>query len=138
MGNALGAVGEIGARPGGARVGGIEDEIAAHAGGEVDDDIDARIADMRDRLAVERRVARGLAGLGVAHMEMDDRRALARRLERRIGDLTRRYGNRGMLADRVAGAGDRAGNDDFGVQIPLPSSSLRERRALVDVSPAQW
>ena len=43
---------------------------------------------------------------------MHDRRAGRVRFERRIGDLARRDRNRRMLADRVAGAGDGAGDDD--------------------------
>jgi hypothetical protein len=57
-------------------------------------------------------------------MQMHDRRAERVRFEGRIGDLARRDRNRWMLADRVPGAGDGAGDDDIGVQVsPLPAST---------------
>ena len=49
-----------------------------------------------DHLAVERDVADALAGLRVAHVDVDDGRAGARGLERGVGDL------RGRDRDAVA------------------------------------
>ena len=88
----LGDVGEplLGARhvgPGGVgrkrRVAAAEHEIAAHAGGEVEHDVDVRRAHALDHLAVERDVAAALAGLGIAHVDVRDGRPGARRLESR-------------------------------------------------------
>jgi hypothetical protein len=42
MGDALGRAGHISSRPARGRMGGIEEKIAAHAGGEIDDDVGAR------------------------------------------------------------------------------------------------
>ena len=90
--------------PAGRRVVRIEDEVAAHAGGEVDDDVDARTADQLHRLAIVLELAPGLAGGGVADMKMGDGGARLGRLDRRVGDLARRHRNGRMLADGVAGA----------------------------------
>ena len=62
------------------RLGRAEHEVAAHAGREVQHDVDARGADALDHLAIELRIAGALAGLGVAHMDVGDGGAgLARR-----------------------------------------------------------
>ena len=100
-------------------------------------------ADMADGFAIKGWIPRGLAGLGVAHVQMDDRRAVARRLQRRIGDLARGDGNGGMLADRVARAGDGAGYDDLIIHARLPPpSSLTLRILGEETAPsrprAQW
>ena len=116
MRDAFGGARHVGARPARPGICGIEKEVAAHAGGEIDDDVDARRADETDRLAVKRRIARRLAGLGIAHMQVHDRRARAAGLERRFANLARRHRDRGVLAGRVAGAGHGAGNDDVLVQ----------------------
>ena len=99
-----------------------EHEVAAHAGGQVDDDVDVRGADPLDDLAVVREVARAPAGLRVADVDVDDRCARARRLDRRVGDLLR--GDRHVLAPagRVAGAGDRAGDED----VPVHETVVRD------------
>ena len=67
-----------------------EHEVAAHAGGQVEHDVDVGGADPLDDLAVERRVAAALAGLGVADVDVDDRGAGPGGLDRRVGDLLRR------------------------------------------------
>ena len=84
MGDALGGARHVGSRPAAIGMRGVEEEIPAHARGKIDDDVDARLPDVADGFAVERRVARGLAGVGIAHVQMDDRRAGARRFQRRI------------------------------------------------------
>ena len=116
MRNALRGAGHVRARPARSGVRGIEDKVAAHAGGQVDDDVGVRRADRADRLAIERGIARGLAGRGIAHMQMHDRGARSVRLQGRVGDLPRGHRNGRMLADRVAGPGHGAGNDDFRIQ----------------------
>jgi hypothetical protein len=112
MGDALGRIGHVGAA---ATLGGVfwvKEEVAAHAGGEVDDDIDAAVTDALHGFAVVLELAAGLAGLGVAHMKMRDGGARLGRLDRRLGDLFRRHRNGRVLADRVAGAGHGAADDD--------------------------
>ena len=49
-----------------------EDEVAAHAGGEVKHDVDFGRADALGDFAVEVAPARGSAGFGVAHVTMHD------------------------------------------------------------------
>ena len=48
-------------------------QVAAHAGGEVEHDVDARGADALDRLGVELGGAGALAGLRVADVDVHDR-----------------------------------------------------------------
>ena len=81
-----------------------EHEVAAHPGREVQDDVDVGGADPLDDRAVERRVAGAAAGVGVADVDVHDRRAGAGRLDRRVGDLLRRHGHVLAPAGRVAGA----------------------------------
>ena len=78
--------------------------------------------------AIEIDTAGALAGLRIAHMAVDDGRAGGGRFERRIGDLLGRDRNGRMLADRVAGAGHGAGDDDFGVHGTSPRGRSRARR----------
>ncbi len=52
-------------------------------------DVGSRIADALDDLAIERGIARGRAGFGIAHMDMRDRGARLRRLDRGGRDLAR-------------------------------------------------
>jgi hypothetical protein len=52
-------------------------------------------------------------------MAVGDGRAGLRGLDGGIGDLFRRNRNVGMLADRIAGPGDRASDDDIGIHSIL-------------------
>ena len=90
-----------------------EGEVAAHAGGEVQHDIDIGVAHPLDDLAVERGIARRLPGLRIPHMDMEDRRAGPRRLDPGLGDLRRRHRHLVGPAGRVAGAGQRTGDKGF-------------------------
>ncbi len=76
----VGALGLQRQRP----LGRAEHHVAAHAGGEVEHHVDLCVADALGHLAIERHVAARLAGLGIAHMAMHDRRAGPGRLDRRI------------------------------------------------------
>ena len=82
---ALGGAGHVGA--GVVRrqrlLGAAEHEVAAHAGGEVEHDVDLGVADALDDLAVELGAPRALAGLGVAHVDVHDGGAGRGRLDRR-------------------------------------------------------
>ena len=62
-------------------------DVAAHAAGEVDDDVDLALADALDHLAVVLGLHAEGAGLGVAHVDVHDGRAGARRLDGGVGDL---------------------------------------------------
>ena len=65
----VGALGEPG------RVVRVEVEVAAHARGRVDHDVDVAVADPLDHLAVERHVAGAGAGARVPHVHVHDGRA---------------------------------------------------------------
>ena len=103
----------------GAEVGGVlacaDFQIAAHAGGQVDDDVYARITDAVHHLGIEGRVAAEFAGLGVAYMAVHHGGAGLGGLYRRCRNLRGRDWNGRVLADGVARAGQCAGNDDVGV-----------------------
>ena len=71
------------------RVGAAEHEVAAHAGGQVEHDVDVGRAHALDDLAVQRRIARALAGLRVADVDVGDGGAGARGLDRRRRDVLR-------------------------------------------------
>ena len=55
-------------------LGAAEHHVAAHAGGEVDDDVDVRVADPLDDLGVQLGGASADAGVGVADVDVHDRR----------------------------------------------------------------
>ena len=76
-------IGALGIASGSGALGAAEHEVAAHPGGQVDHDVDVGRADPLDHLAVQLGVARALAGLGVAHVDVDDRRAGLGGLDRR-------------------------------------------------------
>jgi hypothetical protein len=93
----------------------VGDKIAAHAGGKIDDHVDAAAANALDDVAVETDVARTFTGFRIAHMAVHNRRAGFGGFDGRIGDLFRRDRNGRVPADRIAGAGNGAGQDDFTV-----------------------
>src|SRR5699024_4640843 len=66
---ALPAGHQVGAVDEGGRVLWVEHQVAAHAGGGVDDDVDPARADALDRLAVVGHLAGPLAGRRFAHMD---------------------------------------------------------------------
>ena len=81
----------------------------------------ARGAHPLDHLAVELQPPRGLAGRGIADMDVRDRGPGLRRLDRGRGDLLGRHRDRRMPADGVAGTGHGAGDDDLAVHDGRPS-----------------
>ena len=101
----------------------VEHQVAAHAGGGVDDDVDVAGADPLDRLAVERDLARALPGLRVAHVDVHDRGAGPRRRDAGLGDLLGRHRHVLGPADGVARAGQGAGDHDVPVHRPLSLST---------------
>ena len=98
-----------------------EDEVAAHPRGEVEDDVDVRGPDALDDRAVERGIAGAAAGVGVANVDVHDRRACARRLERCVRDLLRRDGNVLAAPGRVSRSGHGTGHENFPVHGVLRS-----------------
>ena len=103
--------------------------VAAHAGGEVDDDFLVLGADALHHLGVIFDLAGALAGRGFAHVAVHDGGAGAGRLQRGIGDLLRRHRNGRVLADGVARAGDGTGDDDFGLHGSPPDDGAEPRPA---------
>ena len=73
------------------RLGTPEHEVAAHARGQVEHDVDVGRADPLDGGAVERRVAGAAPARGVANVEVGDRGARPRGLDRGVRDLLGRH-----------------------------------------------
>src|SRR5690606_1348151 len=70
-----------------------ENHVAAHSGGQVQDNVDLGIADPLRHLTIKRDVAARCARLGVTDMAVNDRSAGLRRVNRRFRDLLRRTRN---------------------------------------------
>jgi hypothetical protein len=113
---------------------GADLQVAAHPGGQVDDDILVALANALDHLAVEMNPTGALAGLGIADMAMDHRGTGRGGLQRRCGDVARLHGDRRMPADGIARPGDGAGDDDLGIHggfsllAPWNSPEFRQDR----------
>ena len=88
-------------------------QVAAHAGGEIDDEVLVLVANALHHFAVEVRAAAALARDGVAHMDVGHGSTGGGSLERRVRNLLRGNGDGRVLANRVASARDGARNDDF-------------------------
>ena len=88
-------------------------QVAAHAAGEVDDEVLVLVADTLHHFAVEVRTAAALARNGVAHVDVGHGGAGSGGFERRVGDLLGGDRDGRVLADCVASAGDGTSNDDF-------------------------
>src|SRR6185312_14927204 len=82
----LDAADQVGAVRETRRVVGVEVQVAAHARGRVDHDVDAAVADPLDGLAVEGNLARSVAAARVPHVDVHNRGARASRLDARLGD----------------------------------------------------
>ena len=98
-------------------LGAAEHHVAAHPGGEVDDDVDARVADPLDHLGVELGGAGADAGVGVADVDVHDRRPRLGGIDRRRRDLLGGDGHVRALGDGVAGARDRARDEHVPVHV---------------------
>ncbi len=98
-------------------LGAAEHHVAAHPGGEVDDDVDTRVADPLDHLRVQLGGAGADAGVGVADVDVHDRRPRLGGVDRRCRDLLGGDGDVGALAGRVAGPGDRARDEHVPVHV---------------------
>ena len=67
----------------------------------------------------------GLAVLGIARVQVHDRRTGLGRADRRVGDLLRRHRQIGRHGRRVDRAGHRAGDDDLAPSSHFPTFSSR-------------
>ena len=106
MGEALGWAGEVGSGPGGERIFAVaEDEVAAHSGGEVEDDIGFGVADAVHDFAVEGGVARGFSAFGVADMNVRDGGAGFGGVNGGGGNLGGRFGDEVAASGGVSRAG---------------------------------
>ena len=117
MGEAFGSTHHVG--PVGAwwqrRLHTAKHQIAAHAGGQVQDDVGFGIADPRGHLAKQRRIARWLAGFRVADMTMHHGGTGLCGIDGRFGDLRRRDWHLVRLARGVARSGHGAGDEDVAI-----------------------
>ena len=120
----VGALGEAG------RVLGVEVEVATHARGRVDHDVDAAVPDPLDDLAVERHLAGAVAAARIPHVHVDDGGARPGRLDAGLGDLLRGHGHVLGLADRVPRAGQRARDDDLAIHLDLSREAVATRAAM--------
>ena len=95
-------------------------QVAAHAGGEVDDDVDVGLTDALHHFAVQRHVTAELAGVRVAYMAVHHGGAGLGGFYGGGGDLS--GGDRHVRASggRVASTGECAGDDDVMVHEAVP------------------
>src|SRR5947208_16437752 len=82
------------------RVGIADDVVAAHAGAEIDDDVDAATTNALDDLAVPIRMAATFPGLRIAYVDVGDRGSGSGGLDHGIRDLLGGDRDRRMLAHR--------------------------------------
>ena len=110
----------------------LQGHAVAAAGGDVDHRI-AGLLDARQELHEHGGIGRRPAVLGIARMQMEDRRPGLGRLDRLLGDLVRRDRQMRRHGRRVDRSGDGAGDDHlagFGhalssPQVPMSSSASR-------------
>ena len=89
-----------------------DDDVAAHAAGQVDDDIDLAFTDALDYFAVVLRLHAEPAGLRLAHVNVNDGCACFGRFDRRRGDLLRRHRAMRALGHLGVIAGHGTADDD--------------------------
>jgi hypothetical protein len=111
----LGGTGHVGADGGNGQrlLDRAEREVAAHAGGEVDHDVDIAGPDTLDDLGVQARVARRLTRERVAHVDVGDRGAGAGGGDAVVGDLLGRHRHLVALAGGVPRTGHGTGDERF-------------------------
>ena len=99
------------ARPGLGRLVVAGDEAAAGAGGEIDDEVGIAATDALHHLAVVFELHAGLAGVGLAHVDMADGGPCLGGTDAGVGDFLRRDGQVGIVRARRERAGDGAGEN---------------------------
>ena len=92
-----------------------EDDVPAHAGGQVQNHVDVGRSDPVRHLPVEIPPARRGARLRIADVAMDDGRPGLGRVDRGFSDLFRRDRHKPRDAHGVAGAGYGAGDEDIAI-----------------------
>src|SRR5699024_11500189 len=101
VGETVEGVDEVGARHRRQGVLRVDDEVTAHAGGEVDDRVDIGCADPTDDLTVVGDLACALLGLEVTHVDVDDGGSGTGGGDRIVRDLLRGDGHVLALAGGV-------------------------------------
>src|SRR5690242_11464646 len=133
LGTQLGDVAQALLGPGHVGAGGVrrerlvlpaEDEIAAHPRGQVEHDVDVGGPHSLDHLPVELRIAGALARLGIADVDVCDRRARPGRLDGGVRDLFGRNRHQRAAAGGVAGARDGARDEDLPVHRRPPMDAM--------------
>src|SRR5207244_3846971 len=99
------------------RVGAAEDEVATHAGGQIENDVDAGRPDPLYDLPVERGITRAAPSLWIAYVDVSDRRTGPRRP---LGGVRRGWRLRRRDVGRVVEADPR--------RSPLPAARRRPAR----------
>ena len=93
------------------------------------DDRVAALADAGQHLLEQAEVGHGLAGLGLAHVDVDDRGARLVRPDGRVDDLRGRDGDGRALAGHAHAAGDGARQEDGVEAHPVTASRSRGGRS---------
>ena len=96
----------------------------ARPGGKIDQYVGAARPDALDRLAIMRGLHARLAGIRIAHVDVDDGGARLCGVDRRCGDLRGRHRHRRVAPRRIGRAGHRAGDDHLALHTPLPQALL--------------
>ncbi|MCY1301013.1 hypothetical protein D9M70_506020 [compost metagenome] len=117
MGDTLGGAGHVGALlvDGQGAFDIAEHQVAAHAGRQVQHDIDIGGADAVGHFPVEIEPAGGRAGFRIANVAVDHGGPGLGCLDRRFGDLFRRDRNMAGLRNGVSRAGDGTGDEYLAV-----------------------
>ncbi len=97
-----------------------DDDVPAHAAGEIHDHVDLAFADALDDLPVVLRFHAEFAGFRFAHMDVHDGGSRLRCRDGGSGDLFRRDRAMRALGDLGVIAGDCTGDDDIMIHsVPL-------------------
>jgi len=118
--HALGRRSHRRARAGLLRVIGGRHEARSRPGGEIDDDVAAAAFDPVDDFSIERDVHAGPRRLGIAHVDVNDRRARLGGIDRGLGDLLGSHGHSRVPAWRVRRARHRARDHHHALHTALP------------------
>jgi hypothetical protein len=104
-----------------------QEQIATHAGGEIEHDVCFVFPDACNHFTKKIRPATGCSGIRVTHVDVHNGGACLGGIDRCPGNLLRRDGQVRVPILGRAGAGYRTGNDDVSVNGLLLSVCLREQ-----------
>ena len=99
---------------------GADVQVTAHAGREVDDDVDVGLTDALHQFAVQRHVTAELAGFRIPYMAMHHRGSGLGRFHGGVGNLLGRDRYQVAAGAGVAGTGECASDDDVVVHLAFP------------------